>query len=117
MGHPVYKIQHDERDCGPTCLYMVSAYYGLKRPLSFYRKLTKMDKNGSNIYGLVDAGSKIGFETVPLVSDLNDLLTELQSGKLTFPFIVILSILVDTFISKISFPMQPGPEIGSISDA
>lgn len=31
--------------------------------------------------------------------------------------IVILSILVDTFISKISFPMQPGPEIGSISDA
>lgn len=29
----------------------------------------------------------------------------------------ILSILVDTFISKISFPMQPGPEIGSISDA
>lgn len=31
--------------------------------------------------------------------------------------VVILSILVDTFISKISFPMQPGPEIGSISDA
>ena len=32
-------------------------------------------------------------------------------------FALILSILVDTFISKISFPMQPGPEIGSISDA
>ena len=32
-------------------------------------------------------------------------------------YILILSILVDTFISKISFPMQPGPEIGSISDA
>ena len=31
--------------------------------------------------------------------------------------LLILSILVDTFISKISFPMQPGPEIGSISDA
>lgn len=31
--------------------------------------------------------------------------------------VMILSILVDTFISKISFPMQPGPEIGSISDA
>ena len=37
------------------------------------------------------------------------------------PFIfdveVILSILVDTFISKISLPMQPVPEIGSISVA
>ena len=92
MGHPVYKIQHDERDCGPACLYMISAYYGLKRPLSFYRKLTKMDKNGSNVYGLVDAGSKIGFETLPLVSDLNDLLNELQCGKLAFPFIAHVSI-------------------------
>ena len=36
-----------------------------------------------------------------------------------YPYMIemILSILVDTFISKISFPMQPGPEIGSISDA
>ena len=37
--------------------------------------------------------------------------------KLIEEIILILSILVDTFISKISFPMQPGPEIGSISDA
>lgn len=35
----------------------------------------------------------------------------------SFWITLILSILVDTFISKISFPMQPGPEIGSISDA
>ena len=44
-----------------------------------------------------------------------------QDGTLDFPYensiVLILSILVDTFISKISFPMQPGPEIGSISDA
>ena len=32
-------------------------------------------------------------------------------------YIMILSILVDTFISKISLPMQPVPEIGSISVA
>ena len=37
--------------------------------------------------------------------------------KETYGYEMILSILVDTFISKISFPMQPGPEIGSISDA
>ena len=30
---------------------------------------------------------------------------------------MILSILVDTFISKISLPMQPVPEIRSISGA
>ena len=32
-------------------------------------------------------------------------------------YVLILSILVDTFISKISLPMQPVPEIGSISVA
>ena len=46
---------------------------------------------------------------------------ELWSRLILYNFcsiiILILSILVDTFISKISFPMQPGPEIGSISDA
>lgn len=31
--------------------------------------------------------------------------------------VVILSILVDTFISKISLTMQPGPKIDSISGA
>lgn len=36
---------------------------------------------------------------------------------LTIFLVMILSILVDTFISKISLPMQPVPEIGSISVA
>ena len=34
-----------------------------------------------------------------------------QTGK------IILSILVDTFVSKISLTMQPGPKIDSISGA
>ena len=37
--------------------------------------------------------------------------------KLVFNYDVILSILVDTFISKISLTMQPGPKIDSISGA
>ena len=52
-----------------------------------------------------------GFLSWPRTSEEAADLTEEQFRYL------ILSILVDTFISKISFPMQPGPEIGSISDA
>ena len=44
-------------------------------------------------------------------------LTDEEYADFTARLALILSILVDTFISKISFPMQPGPEIGSISDA
>ena len=43
--------------------------------------------------------------------------TKAPEGYLTDGAKVILSILVDTFISKISLPMQPVPEIGSISGA
>ena len=39
------------------------------------------------------------------------------SEDIDISYTVILSILVDTFISKISLPMQPVPEIGSISVA
>ena len=42
---------------------------------------------------------------------------EIETNGVLKTVTMILSILVDTFISKISFPMQPGPEIGSISDA
>lgn len=40
-----------------------------------------------------------------------------RSVKCFWMYELILSILVDTFISKISLPMQPVPEIGSISVA
>ena len=40
-----------------------------------------------------------------------------SEGGVGNSLLLILSILVDTFISKISLPMQPVPEIGSISVA
>lgn len=43
--------------------------------------------------------------------------TESDGQLVVDNFNLILSILVDTFISKISLPMQPVPEIGSISVA
>ena len=40
-----------------------------------------------------------------------------KKNHLEYFFGLILSILVDTFISKISLTMQPGPKIDSISGA
>ena len=40
-----------------------------------------------------------------------------HADQYRYPYELILSILVDTFISKISLPMQPVPEIRSISGA
>lgn len=53
--------QHDFTDCGAACLASISAYYGLKYPLSRIRQLAFTDKKGTNLLGLVEAAQKLGF--------------------------------------------------------
>lgn len=52
--------QYDETDCAPTCLAMISKYYGKKLPVSKIREYAKTDKQGTNLFGLIEAGKKIG---------------------------------------------------------
>ena len=61
--------------------------------------------------------SAMEFNLVNAMSRETTLKNYLSQVKNRYDYVMILSILVDTFISKISFPMQPGPEIGSFSDA
>lgn len=82
-----YIKQHDERDCGAACLSMIANYYGLKHPVSKYRDLTKTDRNGANLYGLVDAARKIGLEAEALSGNINELLEGINTGEIRFPFI------------------------------
>lgn len=80
-------IQHDERDCGAACLSMIAMYYGLKHPLSKYRELTKTELNGTNLYGIVDAAQKIGFESEALSGGKEELLIGLKTMEIGFPFV------------------------------
>ena len=50
------------RDCGAACLAMVAKHYGMSLPITKCRELTKTDKIGTNLYGLVDGAEKIGFK-------------------------------------------------------
>ena len=78
--------QHDERDCGAACISMIAAHYGLKHPISRYRELTKTDRNGTNLYGLVDAAKKIGLNADALSGNINELLDGINSGEIKLPF-------------------------------
>ncbi|MGM9619165.1 MAG: peptidase domain-containing ABC transporter [Oscillospiraceae bacterium] len=80
-------LQHDERDCGAACLSMISAYYSLKMPISKYRELTKTDKAGTNLYGLVDGAERLGLFAEALSGSQEELLDGIQKGEVTFPFI------------------------------
>jgi ATP-binding cassette subfamily B protein len=79
--------QHDQRDCGATCLAMVASYHGLKYPISKFRELTKTDRSGTNLYGLVDGAKQIGLNADAQVGNLEELIDEINSHQIELPLI------------------------------
>ena len=60
---PFYK-QPDAKDCGPTCLRIVSKFYGKTIPLQQIRNLSETTREGSSLLGLSDAAESLGFKTL-----------------------------------------------------
>lgn len=80
-------LQHDTRDCGAACLSMVAHEFGTKLPLSRCRELTKTDRDGTNLYGIIDGAKKIGLTAEALKGTPQELHNEILSGKISFPLI------------------------------
>lgn len=80
-------LQHDERDCGAACLAMIAEYYGFKIPLSKSRELTKSDRNGCTIYGIVDGATKIGLQAEALFGTKYEFMDEINNKNILVPFI------------------------------
>ncbi len=51
-------------DCGPTCLKMISSFYGKDYTLDYLRSISYITKNGVSFLGLSEAAEKIGFRTL-----------------------------------------------------
>jgi ATP-binding cassette subfamily B protein len=71
---PFYK-QPDSKDCGPTCLRIISKYYNKNIPLQQIRDLSETTREGSWLQGLSNAAENLGFRTLGVQIDfatLND---------------------------------------------
>lgn len=88
-GSEIMKIvmQHDQRDCGAACLSMIASHFGLRHSISQYREMTKTDKRGTNIYGIVDGAKQIGLDAEALSGTPEELLEGIEKCEITFPFI------------------------------
>ena len=80
-------IQHDIRDCGAACLKMIADFHGLKLSFSKCRELTKTDRTGTNIYGLIDGARKIGLQGNALSGTVQELLDGIDKNEFKYPFI------------------------------
>ena len=72
---PFYK-QPDAKDCGPTCLRIVSKFYGKTIPLQQIRNLSETTREGSSLLGLSDAAESLGYKTLGVQIDFKTLQEE-----------------------------------------
>lgn len=56
--------QLDQMDCGPSCLSMVSSFYGKSIDLPYLRSICSITREGVSIKGISIAANKIGFDTI-----------------------------------------------------
>ena len=72
---PFYK-QPDAKDCGPTCLRIVSKFYGKTIPLQQIRNLSETTREGSSLLGLSDAAESLGYKTLGVQIDFKTMQEE-----------------------------------------
>jgi ATP-binding cassette subfamily B protein len=72
---PVYR-QLDQMDCGPTCLKMITDFYGGNYNLNYLRELSCLQKGGVSLAGLSDALKRIGMDSVGIKATVQELLHE-----------------------------------------
>lgn len=60
---PFYN-QPESKDCGATCLRIISKFYGKSIPLEDLRILSKTTREGASLSGLLEAAESLGFKTL-----------------------------------------------------
>lgn len=65
--------QHDVNDCGPSCLKMISKYYGRTLSLSSLRNKSFISKDGVSLLGISEAAESVGFRSEGLRISFNQL--------------------------------------------
>jgi ATP-binding cassette subfamily B protein len=72
MPFPDYR-QLDQMDCGPTCLRMISKFYGRGIRLQYLRQLCASSRDGVSMLGISQAAEKIGFRSLGAILSLEEL--------------------------------------------
>lgn len=62
---PTHK-QRDSKDCGPTCLKIISKYYKKSFRIEDLRQLSETQRSGTTLLGISNAAEKIGYRTIGL---------------------------------------------------
>jgi len=71
-----FKKQAESKDCGPTCLLIISEFYGNKLSIEHVRQLCETTRSGSSLLGIGEAAESIGFRTLGIKTSFDVLQKE-----------------------------------------
>lgn len=112
--------QHDQMDCGPACLAMVSSHYGKDFGLQYLRDKSFITREGVSLLGISEAASKIGFKTISAKLKTGDFDKELLPCILHWNqnhFVVLYKINKNIFTGKLIYKIaDPGHGLVSLSE-
>lgn len=80
--------QHDITDCGAACLAAISKQYGFTTSITKIREIAGTDKQGTNVYGVIQAAEQLGFSAKGMKGDKEAFFSE-------FPLPCIAHVIVD----------------------
>lgn len=72
----IFYKQLSGMDCGPTCLRMISKYYGKHFNIDSLRQLSGYGKEGVSLLGISEAAENIGFRTRSVQLDFDQLVND-----------------------------------------
>lgn len=112
--------QHDQMDCGPACLAMVSSRYGKDFGLQYLRDRSFITREGVSLLGISEAADKIGFKTIAAKLKPQDFSKELLPCILHWNqnhFVVLHKIKKNIFTGNIIYKIaDPGHGFISLSE-
>ena len=112
--------QHDQMDCGPACLAMVSSHYGKDFGLQYLRDRSFITREGVSLLGISEAADKIGFKTISAKLKTGDFDKELLPCILHWNqnhFVVLYKINKNIFTGKPVYKVaDPGHGFVSLSE-
>ncbi len=112
--------QHDQMDCGPACLAMISSYYGKDFGLQYLRNKSFITREGVSLLGISEASKKIGFSDISAKLNADDFDNGLLPCILHWNqnhFVVLYKISKNIFTGKLTYKIaDPGHGFISINE-
>ncbi|KFF00239.1 hypothetical protein IX39_06160 [Chryseobacterium formosense] len=76
MAKITFYRQLDSMDCGPTCLRIITKYFGKNFSAEYLRLITFQSRTGVSFHDLISASHELGFEALAVETDFEKLMSE-----------------------------------------